>query len=143
MDATLIARDIVIGTLATVLGALLLGGIAWLVWPFRWRVQGRAIQKLISGERRFNFIFDPESKLAKEVTFLRDGRIGEGRNHNEHTWRIRKGALEILASDGKIYSRFRHDRGHGVLMNTNDPELRSNPGQYLQPRLVDVPRDTG
>ena len=138
MDTTIIAQDVISGTLATVIAALILGGAAWLVWPFRWRLRGRAIQKLIADERRFNFVFNPETKMAKEITFLADGRIGQGSNINEHTWRIRKGALEIIASDGKIYSRFRYDRADGQLKHTNDPELRSIPDQYLQPRFVKV-----
>ncbi len=140
MDPTTIAQDAISGTVATVVGGLVLAGIAWLAWPVRWQIQGRAIKNLIADERRFNFVFNPSSKMAKELTFLVDGRIGQGRNDNEHSWRIRRGALEILGSDAKIYSRFRFDRSHGVLRHTNDPELRSIPGQYIEPRLERVPK---
>jgi len=140
MNIAEIAQDTLSATLGTLIGGLLLALLAWLVWPLRWQIHGRAIKRLIADERRFNFVFNPSNKMAKEVTFLADGKIGQGQNGNEHTWRIRKGALEILASDGRVYSRFRHDRAHGVLKHTNDPELRSIPGQYFEPKLVKVTR---
>lgn len=140
MDLTEIAQDAFSGIVATVVAAVLLTGGAWLAWPFRWRIQGRGIQKLIADQRRFNFVFNSSLKLAKEITFAPGGSIGQGRNDNEHSWRIRRGALEILASDGKVYSRFRHDRTQGLLKHTNDPELRSIPGQYMEPKLVKAAR---
>jgi len=140
VDEVQIAQDAISGTLATLIGALLLSVGALLAWPFRWWIQGRSIRQLIANERRFNFVFNPATSMAKEITFLADGTIGLGRNDNEHTWRIRRGALEIRASDGRVYSRFRHDRAHGLLKHTNDPELRSIPGQYMQARLVKVAR---
>jgi hypothetical protein len=140
MDKVQIAQDAISGTLATLIGALLLSAGAPLAWPFRWWVQGRSIRHLIANERRFNFVFNPASGIAKEITILANGTVGQGRNQNEYMWRIRRGALEILASDGKVYSRFRHDRTHGTLKRTNDPELRSIPGQYMQARLVKIAR---
>lgn len=140
MNPVEIAQDTLSATLGTLIGGLLLAALAWLAWPIRWQAHGRAIKRLIADERSFNFVFNPTIKAAKELTFLADGRIGQGQNFNEHTWRIRKGALEILATDGRVYSRFRHDRAQGILKNTNDPELRSIPGQYLEPRLVKVSR---
>jgi hypothetical protein len=141
MDEVQIAQDAISGTLATLAGALLLSIGALLAWPFRWWVQGRSIRQLVANERRFNFVFNPAANMSKEITFLADGTIGQGRNDNEHSWRVRRGALEILASDGNIYSRFRHDRTHGMLKHTNDPELRSIPGQYMQARFVKVVRN--
>lgn len=140
MDSVQLAQDTLSATLGTLIGGLLLAVLAWLVWPLRWQIQGRAIKRLIADERHFNFVFNPSSKISKEVTFLVDGKIGQGRNDNEHSWRIRKGALEIIASDGRVYSRFKHDRSQGTLKHTNDPELRSIPGQYFEPRLVKVSR---
>ena len=142
MDPTKIAQDAISGTIATVVGGLVLAGIAWLTWPVRWQIQGRAIKNLIADERRFCFFFNPSGKRTKELTFLADGQIGQGQNDNEHSWRIRRGALEILGSDAKIYSRFRFDRSRGVFKHTNDPELRSIPGQYIEPRFKKVSRHT-
>jgi hypothetical protein len=76
---------------------------------------------------------------AKVVTFLSGGEIGEGRNSNEDTWRIRRGALEVLAKDGKIYSRFVHDKKSGKLAHTNDPDTRSIHGQYMIPHFTPWP----
>lgn len=133
-----ILQDVISGVLSAVIATVLIGAVAWLAWPFRWRRQGAAIRKLIADERRLNFIFNPNTKMAKEITFLANGSIGLGKNDNENSWRIRRGTLEIIASDQKIYSRFRYERATGHLLHTNDPELRSIPGQYMQPRLVRV-----
>ena len=133
-----ILQDVISGVLSAVIAAVLIGAVAWLAWPFRWRRQGAAIRKLIADERRLNFVFNPNTKMAKEITFQANGSIGLGKNDNENTWRIRRGTLEIIASDQKIYSRFRYERATGHLRHTNDPELRSIPGQYMQPRLVRV-----
>src|SRR5690606_25650148 len=54
MDPTTIVQDAISGTVATVVGGLVLAGIAWLAWPVRWQIQGRAIKNLIADERRFN-----------------------------------------------------------------------------------------
>ncbi|MFN3712253.1 MAG: hypothetical protein ACK4SX_01205 [Alcanivoracaceae bacterium] len=140
MDLIVIIQDAISGTLATVLGGILLGGMAWFAWPLRWKIQGRVIKKLVAGDRLFNFVYNPSENLSKALSFLADGRIGEGSNENECTWRIRRGKLEILAADDKVYSRFRYDRTNGFLRHTNDPELRSISGQFLQPRFVRVVR---
>ena len=138
MNSSTLVQDIISGSLAAVLGALLLAGLAWLAGPLRWWAQNRAMHKLIGGGRRFRFVFNPDTQASKELTFLPDGSIGEGKNNQESSWRIRRGRVEIFAADGKVYSRFRHDRGSGLLRHTNDPDLRSIHGQYLQPKLVKV-----
>jgi len=78
------------------------------------------------------------SLFLKDITFSEDGSIGLGSNSQECTWKIRRGAIEIYASDGKVYSRFRRDRKDGILYNTNDFDLRSKHGQYMKPRLIKV-----
>jgi len=115
-----------------------LGVLAWLGGPLRWLVKGRALNLLLKG-RRFVFVFNPTHGQAKLVTFLSGGEIGEGRNSNEDTWRIRRGALEVLAKDGKIYSRFVHDKKSGKLAHTNDPDTRSIHGQYMIPHFTPWP----
>lgn len=138
MNVIQIVQDALSGVFSTLVATALIAILAWLAWPFRWRRQGSAIRKLIADERRLNLVFNPNNKMSKEITFLANGSIGIGKNDNENSWRIRRGALEIIASDQKIYSRFRHDRSTGNLIHTNDPELRSIPGQYMQPRLVRI-----
>jgi hypothetical protein len=121
---------------ATILAAAVLGMIAWLAGPLRWWVSARQLRTLLLGGRRFNFVFNPMTGQNKVLTFLENGDIGEGRNSNESTWRIKRGALEILASDGLVYSRFRHDASSGQLRHTNEAELRSIHGQYIHPLLI-------
>jgi len=62
---------------------------------------------------------------------LDDGQIGEGKNDNECTWQVKRGCLEFLADDGKVFSRFKLDRDGGRLWSTADPDIRSLFGQYL------------
>ena len=118
---------------------LLLGFLAWLGGPLKWWFKGRALRQLLLNGRRFVFVFNLTHGQAKIVTFLSSGDIGEGRNSNEDTWRIRRGTLEILAQDGKIYSRFAHDKKNGKLAHTNDPDTRSIHGQYMIPHFTPWP----
>lgn len=119
--------------------AFLLGILAWLAGPLRWWFKRRALRQLLLNDRRFVFVFNPTHGQAKIVTFLPNGEIGEGRNGNENTWRIRRGALEILAKDSKLYSRFVHDKTTGKLTHTNDPDTRSIHGQYMIPHFTPWP----
>jgi hypothetical protein len=139
VDPSTLFDSVVGGALATLLGTALLAIAAWLAGPLRWFVRNRKIRTLISHGRRFKLTFNPATQASKVITFQPDGRIGGG-NDNEHSWRVRRGALEILASDGRVYSRFRHDQNVGQLRHTNDPDCRSIHGQYIQPLLVKVNR---
>ena len=140
MDPSTPLGSVVSGVLATVTAAGVLAVLAWFAGPLKWFVLSRGLRQLISDGRRFHFTFNPKTGQSKSVTFLPNGEIGEGRNQNEHTWKIRRGLLEVFASDDAIYSRFRHDRGSGQLKHTNDPDLRSVHGQYLEPSLVRIPK---
>lgn len=78
--------------------------------------------------------FNPEMVNGKkEITFLPDGQIGVGRNENEHRWRIREGTLEILNSEGNVFSRFRYDKERRLLDHTNDPDTQSLRNQKISP----------
>ena len=126
--------------IAGAVGAVfLLGILAWLGGPLRWWVKRRALRQLFLNDRRFVFVFNPTHGQAKIVTFLPNGEIGEGRNSNENTWRIRRGVLEIMAHDNKVYSRFVHDKSTGRLAHTNDPDTRSIHGQYMIPHFTPWP----
>jgi hypothetical protein len=109
---------------------------AWLGGPLRWWIQERRLRQILLNGRSFLFVFDPMHGRSKTITFLDNGEVGEGRNSNEHTWRIRKGALDILAADGQLYSRFTQDRASGRLVHTNDPDTRSIHGQFMAPHFV-------
>jgi hypothetical protein len=90
----------------------------------------RLRQLLLSG--KFNFVFNPTTGGSKQLTFLPNGDIGEGRNNNEHRWRIADGRLEILSADGAVYSRFVLLADNESLHHTNDPDTRSLRGQYIK-----------
>ena len=83
----------------------------------------------------WNFIFNPDSSRMsnKKMTFREDGTIGEGRNNNEHTWRIREGLLEILNSEGQVFSRFRYDKSKNRFLHTNDDDTLSIRSQRIEP----------
>jgi hypothetical protein len=138
MDPNTTVGTVISDVLAALITAGVLGVLAWFAGPLRWLVQNRALRQLLSNGRRFLFTFNPKTGQSKYITFLADGKIGEGQNQNEHAWRIRRGLLEIFAADGAIYSRFRHDKVTGHLKHTNDADLRSIHGQYLEPSLVRV-----
>jgi hypothetical protein len=112
----------------------------WLFGPVRWWRDGRRIRQILLLGRHLLFVYRPTENMSKNVTFLPNGQIGEGRNTNEHTWRLRRGRLELLAADGKVYSRFRFDADAGRLVHTNDPDCRSVFGQYFEPQYKAWPK---
>lgn len=83
--------------------------------------------------RTFLFVFNPSTGASKQLTFLSNGKIGSGQNANENTWQIRDGRVEILDSEGRIYSRFVLLDDGMSLHHTNDPDTRSLRGQYMRP----------
>jgi hypothetical protein len=114
---------------ALVGGLLLVAAIAalsGLFFPLKWWWRKKELRKLIQRRVEFILVYQPHENYSKTVVFLNNGQIGgEGRNKNEDTWRIRRGCLEFLTDDGKVYSRFRFDKTTGRLACTNDPDLRS------------------
>jgi hypothetical protein len=132
--------------LQMVAAAVIAGGAVvcgWLFGPVRWWRDGRRIRKMILSGRYFRFVYRPGENKSKIVTFEADGRVGEGRNSNENTWRTHRGRLEIFAQDGGIYSRFMFDSVSGNLVHTNDPDCgRSAFGQYFEPQYKPWPKDT-
>lgn len=124
-----------------VVAALLVLGLVtafgWITGPLKWWKHGRRLREFLLMRSDFTFVYNPSMGYSKKLTFLPGGAFAAGKNENEHTWRVRKGALEILAGDGHLYSRFRLDQASGRLANTNDPDARSIFGQYLQPQHRD------
>lgn len=135
VNAIVHASAITSGALGEFLGGLLLavflGALGILVGPFRWWRAGRKLKSIILG-RQLVFIFDPEGRRRKIVTFNPDSTIGEGRNNNEHTWKIRRGCLNIFGSDKLLYSSFRHDPVSGKLIHTNSVNTRSIRNQSFE-----------
>jgi hypothetical protein len=87
--------------------------------------------KNVLANTRFKFVFNPITGANKFVTFLPNGSVGEGGNRNEAMWRIVNGRLEILNSDGEIYSRFILLNDKKSFHHTNDPNTQSIRGQYF------------
>jgi hypothetical protein len=67
----------------------------------------------------------------KKVTFLENGEIGEGRNHNESKWRMHNEFLELLNDDGKVFSRFKFNSQNNTFFHTNDEDTLSIRDQDL------------
>lgn len=130
--------DFIVDVLKHLAGAGALAAFAWFLGPLKWVIQNHRLKRFLVPERQFRFVFNAPAQKAKVVTFLRSGEIGEGRNANECSWRVRRGKLEILAADGKVYSRFAHHQETGQLRHTNDTDTRSLPNQYFEPSLVRV-----
>jgi hypothetical protein len=85
-------------------------------------------------ENSWHFVFDAKSKRGKSIRFCDNGEIGEGRNQNEFTWRIKDGYLEVLNSMNEIYSRFRFNKEKMMFEHTNDDDTLSLPDQYIYVR---------
>lgn len=83
----------------------------------------------------YRLVFNPSKGTdgTKLMLFGRDGQILEGKNHNEHTWRVRDGKLELMQEDGKLHSRFHFDLPTNRFIHTNDTDTRSTRNQYLVP----------
>ena len=126
---------------ATAVIALIVRILWWLTLPIRRWFNGRALKRILLTGRSFNFVFDPATGQSKIITFLPDGDVGEGRNSNEDTWHIRRGALEIFSRDGNLYSRFIRDKKTGLIIHTNDSETPSTHGQFMYPNFTPWPTD--
>lgn len=85
--------------------------------------------------RRWRFVFNPTRSTGgeKEITFNEDGEIGDGGNRNETNWRVRGEFVEILNSEGQVYSRFTYDPKTGVFHHTNDDDTSSLRSQRIEP----------
>ncbi len=98
--------------------------------------KGRTLQEVLLS-RPFRLVFNPKTQRSKRMVFAADGRIVEGNNRNEHSWRIVNEQLELLQLDGKIHSRFRYEVATETFRHTNDPDTLSIRDQVL------VPEDSG
>lgn len=145
LDPTTTEGIIVLQVLATIGAAAVIALIVrilwWLTLPVRRWFNGRALKRILLNGHSFTFVFNPASGQAKIITFLPDGYVGEGRNSNEDTWHIRRGALEIFAHDGNLYSRFIRDKKTGLIIHTNDPDTPSTHGQFMYPYFTPWPTD--
>lgn len=74
--------------------------------------------------------FTPPNR-SKRIRFEPEGRIVEGNNRNEHSWRIVGGKLELLQLDGRVHSRFVFDADSQTFKHTNDSDTLSIRDQFI------------
>lgn len=88
--------------------------------------------------KEWQLFFNPQfPEKFKTMRFLDNGNIEDdgipkGKN-NETTWRVREGVLEILNSQGKIFSRFRYNEDQNIFEHTNDDDTLSIRHQVMRP----------
>jgi hypothetical protein len=76
--------------------------------------------------------FNPKNPNGKKsIVFNGDGTISEGQNKNESTWRIRNGLLEIMNSQGQVFSRFVYQPEKDIFEHTNDLDTLSIKSQTI------------
>ena len=76
---------------------------------------------------RYRLHFNPalgDSK-SKIMAFGDGGQILEGKNQNEHSWRIAGEFLELVNSEGLVHSRFYYSSNNHSFYHTNDPDTGS------------------
>ncbi len=78
----------------------------------------------------FRLFFNPPNR-SKPITFEADGCVGEGRNKNEHSWRIQNNKLELIQEDGEVHSRFAYDPRTATFFHTNETDTLSLLNQYI------------
>jgi hypothetical protein len=66
----------------------------------------------------------------KTVGFRMDFSVGDGRNQNEHEWRVNNGKLEFYNIQGRLFSRFVLDGSRTRWTHTNDADTLSK-NQYM------------
>lgn len=81
---------------------------------------------------RYQLFYHPnDTKMWKYMTFGPNGKIYEGCNANEHSWRIRAGRLEFLDDRGALFSEFRFHNASLSWRHTNALKTRSVRNQYM------------
>lgn len=84
----------------------------------------------------YQLIFNPKRDRAtgsKPMLFGPDGKIVEGGNQNESSWRVKDGFLELLNAAGEVHNRFKADLNTGVFTTTSDSNIKALAGQYMVP----------
>lgn len=87
-------------------------------------------------DRKYRLFHNPGvgPERSKLILFGANGKIIEGGNHNEHSWRIHDGKLELLQSNDKVHSRFIYNPASRIFIHTaGDSDTRSARGQFIIP----------
>jgi hypothetical protein len=89
----------------------------------------------VFSSRKFRLFHNPKvgPERSKVIAFDPNGRIVEGGNKNEHSWRIVEGKLELVQADGRVHSRFFYLPDSEIFVHTGDSDTRSARGQYIIP----------
>jgi TRAP-type C4-dicarboxylate transport system permease small subunit len=102
-----------------------------LLYQNRSDVPRRDLEEVITGTR-FRLVYKPPDG-SKIITFASQGKIIDGHNENETTWRLNGDKLEILNCQDKVFSRFRYDARTRTFMHTGDADTLSLKNQYIHP----------
>lgn len=101
--------------------------------------------KAILTSATFRFYFNPSVSLNKNklMRFDASGRILQGNNKNEDTWRIRDGVFEYINSRGGVQSRFYYSPSDGCFYQIPDQDTTAVSvmgigDQYFMPVTQDV-----
>lgn len=124
IDAILIAK---VGTLVGVIVALR----KILLYQNPSELTHHDLEKVITGTR-FRLVYNPPNG-SKIMMFASQGKIIDGHNENETTWRLNNDRLEILNSQNKVFSRFRYDPRTRTFMHTGDADTLSVKNQFIHP----------
>jgi hypothetical protein len=91
----------------------------------------------------FRLYFNPAVSglsMTKVMRFGEKGVIARGANKNEASWRIRNNLLELLNSEGQVFSRFYFSSSDNRFCSTNDSDTkviqeRGIRNQYMVPEV--------
>ncbi|MFL1452881.1 hypothetical protein ACJO5Y_00370 [Marinobacter sp. GN3S48] len=85
--------------------------------------------------KKFRLFYNPSMgrDRSKTIRFGSGGKITEGDNDNENTWRIVNGKLELIQADGHVHSRFFYLPDSQMFIHTGDNDTKSIRGQYIIP----------
>ncbi|WP_416899250.1 MAG: hypothetical protein ACMVY4_05905 [Minwuia sp.] len=83
--------------------------------------------------QKYRLFFNPKNNKSKIISFENDGLIGDGRNENENTWRVKNGFLEIFGEDKKIFSRFLKMKNDNQFVAIQNNDTRNIDGQFIKP----------
>lgn len=75
--------------------------------------------------KKYRLFFNPKVpglSKTKIIRFGENGKILEGQNRNESSWRIYGDFLELIDSEGKVHSRFYYSPNDERFYQTNDPD---------------------
>ncbi len=103
------------------------------------------LEKLLQ-ENRYRLYFNPAipgDVKSKIMVFGDGGRILEGRNRNENSWRISDDFLELVDSDGLVHSRFYYSASNHSFYHTNDNDTGSIRKHNIRDQYMVPERNVG